>query len=90
MNDPGAEEGLRQHGWFFQVAGSAAGAVLGFIIANIPGAIGGFVAGNRLGAVRDSHGKSVYEVYQGLDPETRSAILARLAQRILTQTFMAT
>jgi len=60
---------------------------LGFIIANIPGAIGGFVAGNRLGAIRDNHGKSVYEVFQTLDPETRSNILARLAQKILSQTF---
>ena len=45
------------------------------------------MAGNRLGAIRDNHGKSVYEVYQGLDPETRSAILARLAQKVLAQTF---
>jgi len=60
---------------------------LGFIIANIPGAIGGFVAGNRLGAIRDNHGKSVYEVFQTLDPDTRNGILAKLAQRILSQTF---
>jgi len=44
------------------------------------------VAGNRLGAVRDNHGKSVYEVFQSLDGDTRSAILARLAQKILAQT----
>jgi outer membrane lipoprotein SlyB len=69
----------------YQIAGSAGGAVLGYIVANIPGAIAGFVAGNRLGAVRDSHGKSVYEVFQGLDPETRSAVLAKLAQKILVQ-----
>lgn len=60
---------------------------MGFIIANIPGAIGGFVAGNRLGAIRDNHGKSVYEVFQTLDPDTRNGILAKLAQRILSQTF---
>jgi hypothetical protein len=77
----------QQTGWFYTVAGSAAGAVLGFIIANIPGAIGGLVAGNRLGAIRDSHGKSVYEVFQELDPEIRSGILAKLAQRIIAQTF---
>jgi hypothetical protein len=29
----------------------------------------------------------VYEVFQGLDPETRNGILAKLAQKILTQTF---
>ena len=45
------------------------------------------MAGNRLGAIRDNHGKSVYEVFQTLDPETRSGILAKLAQRILSQSF---
>lgn len=60
--------------------------MLGFIIANIPGAIVGLVAGNYLGAIRDSRGKSVYEVFQELDPEVRSTILAKLAQRILAQT----
>jgi hypothetical protein len=60
---------------------------LGFILANIPGAIGGLVAGNRLGAIRDSHGKSVYEVFQTLDPDVRRNVLAQLAQKILAQTF---
>lgn len=61
--------------------------MLGFIIANVPGAIGGFVAGNRLGAVRDAHGKSVYEVFQGLDPETRNNILTQLAAKVLAGAF---
>jgi diphthamide biosynthesis protein 4 len=78
---------LHQNGWFYKIAGSAAGAVLGFIIANIPGAIGGLVAGNRLGAIRDNHGKSVYEVYQGLDPETRNHILTQLAAKVLSGAF---
>ena len=77
----------QQPRWFYTVAGTAAGAVLGFIIANIPGAIAGLVAGNRLGAIRDNHGKSVYDVFQSLDPETRNSILAQLAQKILAQTF---
>jgi len=85
-NDPNATGIPEQPGWFYKFAGSASGAVLGFIIWNIPGAIGGFVAGNRLGAIRDNHGKSVYEVFQGMDPESRSRILARLAHQILSQT----
>jgi hypothetical protein len=38
------------------------GAGLGFIIANIPGALMGGYAGNRLGAIRDAKGKSVMAV----------------------------
>ena len=63
-----------------------AGAVLGFIVANVPGAVGGAVAGNRLGAIRDNKGKSVYAVFQELDIDTRRSVLARLAQSIFTQT----
>ena len=37
---------------------------MGFIVANMPGAVAGAVAGNRLGAVRDAKGKSVYEVFK--------------------------
>jgi hypothetical protein len=85
--DPDAAELAERKGWFYQVVGAVAGAILGFILANIPGAIGGLIAGNRLGAVRDNHGKSVYEVFQTLDPDTRASVLAKLAQRILTQTF---
>ncbi len=44
--------------------GGASGGVLGFIVANVPGALAGAVAGNRLGAVRDARGKSVYAVFQ--------------------------
>jgi hypothetical protein len=69
----------------YAVLGSASGAALGFITANIPGAVVGFFVGNRLGAIRDKHGKSVYEVFRGLDPEMRSIILAQLAARILAQ-----
>lgn len=33
-------------------------------MANVPGMVAGAVAGNRLGAVRDAKGKSVYAVFQ--------------------------
>jgi hypothetical protein len=47
---------------FWTLLGAASGAGLGFIIANIPGALMGGYAGNRLGAIRDAKGKSVLEV----------------------------
>jgi hypothetical protein len=65
--------------------GAAAGAMLGFIVGDLPGAIGGLLAGGRLGAVRDNHQRSVYEVYQELDQKVRSAMLAKLAQRVFAQ-----
>ena len=51
-------------GKFWSMVGMVSGAGLGFIIGNVPGLIGGAVAGNRLGAVRDAKGKSVYSVFQ--------------------------
>jgi phosphomannomutase len=47
-------------GKFWSLVGGASGGALGFIVANAPGALAGAVAGNRLGAVRDKKGKSVY------------------------------
>jgi curved DNA-binding protein CbpA len=49
---------------FWSVIGGLSGGAMGFIIANVPGMIGGALAGNRLGAVRDAKGKSVYSVFQ--------------------------
>ena len=57
-------EGARPTGKFWSVVGGLSGGAMGFIIANFPGAIAGAVAGNRLGAVRDARGKSVYSVFQ--------------------------
>ncbi|EFY88630.1 DNAJ domain containing protein [Metarhizium acridum CQMa 102] len=63
------EEGMAEEGSsaptskFWSLIGGLSGAALGFIIANFPGMLAGAVAGNRLGAVRDAKGKSVYEVY---------------------------
>lgn len=51
-------------GKFWSLVGGLSGGAMGFIIANFPGAIAGAVAGNRLGAVRDARGKSVYSVFQ--------------------------
>ncbi|OJD13805.1 hypothetical protein AJ78_05787 [Emergomyces pasteurianus Ep9510] len=68
---------------FWALVGGLSGAALGFIIANFPGALAGAVAGNRLGAVRDARGKSVYEVFQALPGEDKARLLSELAARVL-------
>ena len=57
-------QGTRPTGKFWSVLGGVSGGALGFIVANVPGLVAGAVAGNRLGAVRDAKGKSVYAVFQ--------------------------
>jgi hypothetical protein len=59
-----AGEDARPTGKFWSMLGGVSGGALGFIVANVPGLVAGAVAGNRLGAVRDSKGKSVYAVFQ--------------------------
>lgn len=71
------EEMLREQGMaepngtannrFWGLLGGASGGALGFIVANVPGLLAGAVAGNRLGAIRDTQGKSVYAVFQVRD-----------------------
>jgi hypothetical protein len=64
------EEGMAEPGTgrptskFWSVVGGLSGGALGFIVANVPGLLAGAVAGNRLGAIRDAKGKSVYAVFQ--------------------------
>jgi hypothetical protein len=53
-----------------------------FIIANFPGAIAGAVAGNRLGAVRDAKGKSVYSVFQEMPQSDKAKLLSELAAKL--------
>lgn len=69
---------------FWSIVGAASGGAMGFIVANFPGAVAGAVAGNRLGAIRDKRGKSVYSVFQELDQGERMRILGELAQRVLS------
>jgi len=68
---------------FWTLLGAASGAGLGFIIANIPGALMGGYAGNRLGAIRDAKGKSVLEVFNTLASEQKADILKSLAFKVL-------
>ncbi|KAH8905055.1 DnaJ-domain-containing protein [Coniochaeta sp. PMI_546] len=69
---------------FWSVIGGLSGGALGFIMANVPGLIGGAVAGNRLGAVRDAKGKSVYSVFQELPQDERARLLTQLAAKVFS------
>ncbi|KAL8874486.1 MAG: hypothetical protein Q9174_000179 [Haloplaca sp. 1 TL-2023] len=68
LREEGLAEGqeARPTGKFWSLVGGLSGGAMGFIVANFPGALAGAVAGNRLGAVRDARGKSVYSVFQDL------------------------
>ena len=79
-----AEEGGSPTGKFWSVVGGVSGGAMGFIVANLPGAVAGAVAGNRLGAIRDSKGKSVYEVFQGLPQSEKGRLLSQLAAKVLS------
>lgn len=57
------------------MVGAVSGGALGFIVGNVPGLLAGAVAGNRLGAIRDTKGKSVYEVFQ-VSPQATCDIAA--------------
>ncbi|KAH9968986.1 DnaJ domain-containing protein [Russula dissimulans] len=67
--------------------GSACGAGLGFITANVPGLVVGAYAGNRLGAIRDAKGKSVAAVFAELAGEQKAEILRALALKTLGAAF---
>ena len=80
-----AEEGTnRPTGTFWGVLGGLSGGALGFIVANVPGLVAGAVAGNRLGAVRDAKGKSVYAVFQELPQDDRARLLSQMAAKVLS------
>lgn len=85
LREEGLDEARGQgKGKFWALAGGAAGGILGFIAANFPGAVAGMVAGNRFGAIRDTRGKSVYEVFQELPQTDRARLLAQLATRVFS------
>jgi len=63
--------------------GTASGAGIGFIVANIPGALIGGAAGNRLGAIRDAKGKPVGQVFLQLGGNQKAEILKLLALKVL-------
>ncbi|EKV08546.1 DnaJ chaperone (Caj1), putative [Penicillium digitatum PHI26] len=71
---------------FWAVVGGVSGGTMGFIVANLPGALAGAVAGNRLGAIRDAKGKSVYEVFLDLPAQDRTRLLGELAAKVFQST----
>lgn len=71
---------------FWSIVGAVSGGALGFIVANVPGALAGAVAGNRLGAVRDAKGKSVYDVFIELPQSDRARLLSELAAKVFQTT----
>ncbi|KAM0332068.1 hypothetical protein ACHAQA_002337 [Verticillium albo-atrum] len=82
-----AEDGTnRPTGSFWSMVGGASGGALGFIVANVPGLLAGAVAGNRLGAIRDTKGKSVYAVFQDLPQADRARLLTQLAAKVFSHT----
>jgi len=84
MQDEGMAEGSDAHPTkaFWSIVGGVSGGAMGFIVANMPGAIAGAVAGNRLGAIRDKKGKSVYSVFQELDQPDKMRLLSELASKV--------
>ena len=84
LREEGLAEGreARPTGKFWSLVGGLSGGAMGFIIANFTGAVAGAVAGNRLGAIRDARGKSVYTVFQELPQSDKSKLLSELAAKV--------
>jgi len=84
MREQGMADGERAQptGKFWSFVGGLSGGAMGFIVANFPGAVAGAVAGNRLGAIRDTRGKSVYAVFQELPQADKAKMLSDLAARV--------
>ena len=58
------------------------GAILGFIAGNVPGAAIGAYGGSRVGAIRDSKGKAVYEVFKELGNDQKAEVLKGLMAKV--------
>ena len=83
MHDEGmADDDKQPTKQFWSIVGAVSGGAMGFIVANMPGAIAGAVGGNRLGAIRDKRGKSVYSVYQELEQPEKMRLLSELASKV--------
>ena len=84
MREEGMAEGsdARPTGKFWSLVGGLSGGAMGFIVANFPGAVAGAVAGNRLGAIRDAKGKSVYSVFQELPQSEKAKFLSEMAAKV--------
>ncbi|KAF2198257.1 DnaJ-domain-containing protein [Delitschia confertaspora ATCC 74209] len=88
LREQGMAEGPDAHptGKFWSLVGGLSGGAMGFIMANFPGMVAGAVAGNRLGAVRDTRGKSVYSVFSELPQAEKARLLSELAAKVFAHT----
>ena len=77
-----ADQDAHPTGKFWSIVGGLSGGAMGFIVANFPGMVAGAVAGNRLGAVRDTKGKSVYAVFQEMPQADKARLLSGLAAKV--------
>ena len=84
-----ADDEAHPTGKFWSFVGGLSGAAMGFIVANFPGMVAGAVAGNRLGAVRDAKGKSVYAVFQELPQAEKAKLLGNLASKVFANVVSA-
>ncbi|PLB36331.1 putative DnaJ chaperone (Caj1) [Aspergillus candidus] len=84
--DADGQRRVRPTSRFWSIIGGVSGGALGFIMANTAGAFAGAVAGNRLGAVRDAKGKSVYDVFLDLPQDGRARLLSELAAKVFQST----
>jgi curved DNA-binding protein CbpA len=79
MREEGLNEGdepaQNAGGSVWGLLGGLSGATIGFIVGNVPGLLAGAVAGNRLGAIRDRKGQSVYQVFQELPQSDKAKVL---------------
>lgn len=79
------ERKTKPTGRFWTVVGMISGGAIGTIVANWAGATAGAMAGGKLGAIRDAHGKSVYEVFSSLPQGDKAKVLSELAARLFAQ-----
>ncbi|KAI9745443.1 MAG: hypothetical protein M1818_000977 [Claussenomyces sp. TS43310] len=86
LKEEGMAEGTgKPTGKFWSVVGGLSGGAMGFIVANFPGMLAGAVAGNKLGSIRDSRGKSVYSVFQELPQGDKARLLSQMATKVFSQ-----
>ncbi|KAJ2781960.1 hypothetical protein H4R18_002561 [Coemansia javaensis] len=71
-------------GALWSMLGLAGGAILGLVVANVPGAVVGGLVGRRLGAIRDRSGRPVYDAFRDLPHARKAQVLAALATQLLS------
>ncbi|KAJ1729883.1 hypothetical protein LPJ61_003308 [Coemansia biformis] len=75
---------VRASAAWWSTLGLLGGATLGFVVANVPGAVVGGLAGKGLGAVRDRTGRPAYHVFKDLPHARKAQVLATLAAQVLS------